>query len=313
MRFRVEYVEYGEDDEMEKIVIKTESFDKKPAEKLIKQQAKKLKAESVYLYDSELPELVIYYALSADCVMYCPKDKPGSSIVNYGTDYFHLLNKLPKYYAKHVVRSVEIDLGHKLRDQLKSPLHNDGLPKKRVCIACRKAFEAQHNYSCPPYGAVCCSYDCYIDAAARIKTDWVAEALSLNSLKTKAKVRAKMKSYLLRDAFNRVWTGCSWTPVQEDAKIFYYERDIARERYTKIPAGAEFTIEEAATPAPAKKPTPAKSAPKPEIATKPKNELVTILEKSCPNCNVIGSIDELFGWRFMNGKRKPQSRCKKCR
>ena len=40
-------------------------------------------------------------------------------------------------------------------------------------------------------------------------------------------------------------------------------------------------------------------------------------EKECPNCKVIGDIDELFGWRMVprkNGmKRVPQSRCHKCR
>jgi hypothetical protein len=35
--------------------------------------------------------------------------------------------------------------------------------------------------------------------------------------------------------------------------------------------------------------------------------------KSCPHCGKHGSIDELFGWRILNKKRKPQSRCKKCR
>lgn len=35
--------------------------------------------------------------------------------------------------------------------------------------------------------------------------------------------------------------------------------------------------------------------------------------KSCPNCNELGSISEMFGWRNCSGVVRPQSWCTKCR
>tara|TARA_Y100000310_G_scaffold343408_1_gene450901 strand:+ start:1119 stop:1265 length:147 start_codon:yes stop_codon:yes gene_type:complete len=41
------------------------------------------------------------------------------------------------------------------------------------------------------------------------------------------------------------------------------------------------------------------------------------IEAICPKCNkkakeIIG-VEMEFGWRIVNGKKKPQSQCKKCR
>lgn len=35
--------------------------------------------------------------------------------------------------------------------------------------------------------------------------------------------------------------------------------------------------------------------------------------KSCPHCNIVGSISEVFGWRNCSGKIYAQSWCRKCR
>lgn len=35
--------------------------------------------------------------------------------------------------------------------------------------------------------------------------------------------------------------------------------------------------------------------------------------KTCPKCGRSGTIDQMFGWRVMGGKKRPQSQCKKCR
>ncbi len=35
--------------------------------------------------------------------------------------------------------------------------------------------------------------------------------------------------------------------------------------------------------------------------------------KSCPNCNGVGPISKMFGWRNCSGTIRPQSWCSKCR
>ena len=35
--------------------------------------------------------------------------------------------------------------------------------------------------------------------------------------------------------------------------------------------------------------------------------------KSCPNCNQVGPISQMFGWRNCDGTIRPQSWCTKCR
>lgn len=41
------------------------------------------------------------------------------------------------------------------------------------------------------------------------------------------------------------------------------------------------------------------------------------IEAECPNCNEKANnyeeIEEKFGWRIVNGKKIPQSYCRKCR
>lgn len=47
------------------------------------------------------------------------------------------------------------------------------------------------------------------------------------------------------------------------------------------------------------------------------NRMPHNIEAGCPRCNKkakgLGGIEDVFGWRIMNGKKVPQSRCKKCR
>lgn len=37
------------------------------------------------------------------------------------------------------------------------------------------------------------------------------------------------------------------------------------------------------------------------------------MEKTCPKCNETGDVETRFGWRTMDGVKRPQSQCKSCR
>ena len=221
--------------------IEAEYHDKKPTDKELQARMKQLKVDSAEVWDAEMPEVMAHHMPSCG-KMLCPANKPGSGLSNEGTKFFHLLTRLPKEEAHHLVSMHEIGLGHKFNKRNKAKLHDDGLPLKRACIACGKQFDRGK-----AYGKVCCSFECYADAAAR-KLDWMAEYSPTPAPKAapkgKRKPQSPGKKYLLRDNVGRVWTGISWSPEQHGgAKIFTNDADIETERHRMI-KGQEFTVEE---------------------------------------------------------------------
>lgn len=186
-RFRVEYRDY--DDDGKPITLKKFGMNTKPSQAFLKKDAKKFDAHCALVWDSEIPEVLFDHIFSCDEVMVCPADKPGHAISNKPLEYFSIMHKLPRSEASHLVVSHEIDLGHKLRDKNKSPLHDDGLPKNLVCLGCRKKFnrsvfkkESGFNTWDYQYGRVCCSVACYAKAQAD-GVDWVKDAINLNQKK----------------------------------------------------------------------------------------------------------------------------------
>lgn len=282
--------------------------------------------------------------------MVCPADKPGHDISNGGTEFFRLLDRLPKDAAEHLVRSHEITIGHALNKKHKAKLHDDGLPRKRPCLACGKSFDVG-TWS---YGKVCCSNKCYRDADAR-GLDWTstpaapkpapaelpwlawnekgiivaapghkptsesaarklgrnARWLRLQDLEPVIRIASGMRDFQLMDFFLDLKLHTIETAPTGAGPLTWTSPEVAKRFYTAD--ALRETAGDGATPA-AKKP-PKKAKPAPAAPIRKRDELTPTdpTEKSCPNCGRTGNIDTEFGWRTMNGKRKPQSRCKKCR
>ena len=280
-RFLVQYYVYTGGGPSSFKCIKEEHTDKKPSQAEMKRQGKKLNAYSVQVFDCYLPELLYYYMLECDdMLMVCPADEPGCSITNEPLRYFHLLDKLPKSYLRHMIISHQITVGHALNKKHKAKLHDDGLPKRRDCVACGKKFrqgewtDFQFEYDGGDYGQICCSVKCYMDAEAA-KHDWPGyvrdndgKAYNKNGLAMLLKKQAKEKMNKPAQSVNK-------SPKQMN------------------------------------KSADSVNAPGPDV-----NDLT----KTCPDCGVEGSIDELFGYRKSPSKKSPtgfklipQSYCHKCR
>jgi hypothetical protein len=293
-RYAVRYLEYNGGGPKGFKIVKTETLDKAPAQKNLKADAKRLGAHYAYVYDSQLPEIMAYHSFDGSGVMYCPSDTPGSSISNQPLKVFHLLKKLPREEAKHVIYSHEIAVGHGLRRLHNSPLHNDGLPKKRTCIACQNEFDALH------YGQVCCSLDCYMKAAAD-GLDWLKHPDSPAPKKAP-------KGFILRDEFDRVWTGVSWCPPEHGtAKVFKTEADTQYE-HLRMTKGCKFTVEKLSAPK-SGKPEPKKQLP-PHQACLRCGEDVTGAGPSNGHCKQCAAVIELEAEKAK--LKAPPNKCTAC-